>query len=254
MCIRDRVGAYVAWDLVTSAGLSFWPACLIGIAASALLGVIIERIAYKPLRRAPKLSMIIASLGFSFIITTSVQLIWGTQSQSMPAMIANNTIYNIGSVTFNTTQLIVTVIGFVVMALLALLVNKTKLGTSIRAVSQDRDTAELMGINVNKTVSMTFLIGSALAAMSAIMMASYYSTIYPSMGDLIGTKGFAAVVLGGAGSIPGAMIGGLAIGVIECLAGAIFSAQVREAAAFIVLIAVLLVKPSGILGKEVVKE
>lgn len=248
------VGAYVAWDLVTSAGLSFWPACLIGIAASALLGVIIERIAYKPLRRAPKLSMIIASLGFSFIITTSVQLIWGTQSQSMPAMIANNTIYNIGSVTFNTTQLIVTVIGFVVMALLALLVNKTKLGTSIRAVSQDRDTAELMGINVNKTVSMTFLIGSALAAMSAIMMASYYSTIYPSMGDLIGTKGFAAVVLGGAGSIPGAMIGGLAIGVIECLAGAIFSAQVREAAAFIVLIAVLLVKPSGILGKEVVKE
>lgn len=187
--------------------------------------------------------MIIASLGFSFIITTSVQLIWGTQSQSMPAMIANNTIYNIGSVTFNTTQLIVTVIGFVVMALLALLVNKTKLGTSIRAVSQDRDTAELMGINVNKTVSMTFLIGSALAAMSAIMMASYYSTIYPSMGDLIGTKGFAAVVLGGAGSIPGAMIGGLAIGVIECLAGAIFSAQVREAAAFIVLIAVLLVKP-----------
>lgn len=142
--------------------------------------------------------MIIASLGFSFIITTSVQLIWGTQSQSMPAMIANNTIYNIGSVTFNTTQLIVTVIGFVVMALLALLVNKTKLGTSIRAVSQDRDTAELMGINVNKTVSMTFLIGSALAAMSAIMMASYYSTIYPSMGDLIGTKGFAAVVLGGA--------------------------------------------------------
>ena len=248
------VGAYVAWDLVTSAGLSFWPACLIGIAASALLGVIIERIAYKPLRRAPKLSMIIASLGFSFIITTSVQLIWGTQSQSMPAMIANNTIYNIGSVTFNTTQLIVTVIGFVVMALLALLVNKTKLGTSIRAVSQDRDTAELMCINVNKTVSMTFLIGSALAAMSAIMMTSYYSTIYPSMGDLIGTKGFAAVVLGGAGSIPGAMIGGLAIGVIECLAGAIFSAQVREAAAFIVLIAVLLVKPSGILGKEVVKE
>lgn len=248
------VGAYVAWDLVTSAGLSFWPACLIGIAASALLGVIIERIAYKPLRRAPKLSMIIASLGFSFIITTSVQLIWGTQSQSMPSMIANNTIYNIGSVTFNTTQLIVTIIGFVVMALLALLVNKTKLGTSIRAVSQDRDTAELMGINVNKTVSMTFLIGSALAAMSAIMMASYYSTIYPSMGDLIGTKGFAAVVLGGAGSIPGAMIGGLAIGVIECLAGAIFSAQVREAAAFIVLIAVLLVKPSGILGKEVVKE
>ena len=248
------VGAYVAWDLVTSAGLSFWPACLIGIAASALLGVIIERIAYKPLRRAPKLSMIIASLGFSFIITTSVQLIWGTQSQSMPSMIANNTIYNIGSVTFNTTQLIVTIIGFVVMALLALLVNKTKLGTSIRAVSQDRDTAELMGINVNKTVSMTFLIGSALAAMSAIMMASYYSTIYPSMGDLIGTKGFAAVVLGGAGSIPGAMIGGLAIGVIECLAGAIFSAQVREAAAFIVLIEVLLVKPSGILGKEVVKE
>lgn len=139
------VGAYVAWDLVTSAGLSFWPACLIGIAASALLGVIIERIAYKPLRRAPKLSMIIASLGFSFIITTSVQLIWGTQSQSMPSMIANNTIYNIGSVTFNTTQLIVTVIGFVVMALLALLVNKTKLGTSIRAVSQDRDTGRAHG-------------------------------------------------------------------------------------------------------------
>ena len=249
-----NLGAYVAWYLAVKSGLGFIPACLIGIFAAIVLGVVLERIGYKPLRRAPRLSMIIVSLGFSFIISTAIQLIWGTQSQSMPAMVKNNVTYTIGSVTFNTTQLLVTIIAFIIMFLLVLLVNKTKLGTSIRAVSQDRDTAELMGVNVNKTVSMTFVIGSALGAISAIMMASYYSVIYPTMGDIIGTKGFAAVVLGGAGSIPGAMIGGLAIGVIECLAGTIFSAQVREAAAFIVLIVVLLVNPSGLLGKEVVKE
>ncbi len=178
---------------------------------------------------------------------------WGTQSQAMPLFVKDVN-YSVGGVIINSTQLLVLALAIVIMLILMVFVNKTKLGMAMRAVALDQSTCGLMGVNVNFIIALTFAVGSMLGAVSGIMMSSYYGVVYPTMGDLVGTKGFAAVVLGGAGSIPGAVVGGLLIGVIECLAGALISAQAKEMTAFLVLILVLLVKPSGLLGKDVVKE
>ena len=178
---------------------------------------------------------------------------WGTQSQAMPLFV-NDVNYSVGGVIINSTQLLVLALAIVIMLILMVFVNKTKLGMAMRAVALDQSTCGLMGVNVNFIIALTFAVGSMLGAVSGIMMSSYYGVVYPTMGDLVGTKGFAAVVLGGAGSIPGAVVGGLLIGVIECLAGSLISAQAKEMTAFLVLILVLLVKPSGLLGKDVVKE
>ncbi|MCR4607833.1 MAG: branched-chain amino acid ABC transporter permease [Oscillospiraceae bacterium] len=247
------VGGYVTWFVAASLKMNFVLAIFAGIIVSTLLGVAIEFIGYRPIRRAPKLSAVIVSMGFSFVLSTSVQLIWGTRSLSMP-IFTNVKTFNIGSIIINSKQIWILVIATVIMVLLTLLINKTKLGMAMRAVALDQSTSALMGVNVNRTISATFAIGSALGAMSGIMMAAYYGVIYSTLGGLIGTKGFAAVVLGGAGSIPGAMLGGMLIGIIESIAGTVFNAQVKDAVAFVVLILVLLFKPSGILGKDVMKD
>lgn len=247
------IGAYMTWYVAESFGMNPLVAILSGITVSVILGVSIEFIGYRPIRRAPRLSMVIVSMGFSFVLSTAVQLIWGTRSLSMPSFVEKKTL-NFGSFIINSMQLWILGVAIVIMVLLTLLINKTKVGMAMRAVALDQPTSSLMGINVDRTITLTFALGSALGAVSGIMMASYYGVIYSTLGSLIGTKGFAAVVLGGAGSIPGAMLGGLIIGVIESIAGALFNAQIKEAAAFVILILVLLFKPSGILGKDVTKE
>lgn len=246
------VAAYVTCYFATSIGVPFVISVLLGVAAAAVLGVVIEIIGYRPIRHAQKLSSLIASLGFSFILATGVQIVWGTRSLPMPSAV-NMKNYGIGSININTMQIFILVVTALVMAFLGILVNKTRIGTAMRAVSLDQKTSGLMGINVNMIISITFALGSAIGALSGILMASYYGSVYSTMGDLIGTKGFAAVVLGGAGSIPGAVIGGFLIGIIESLAGAILGSQAREISAFIVLVLVLLFKPSGLMGKDFTK-
>ena len=246
-------GAYVAWYSMTNYGVSFPLATLIAIIIAAVLGVLIERIGYKPIRKSDPVIAIIVSIGFSFIIVTLTQIIWGSRSHSM-GFFENIKYIEFGNIIFSSAQVIVLIISILIMVALMLFINETKTGLAIRAISQDKDTAGLMGVNVDKIISITFALGSALGTMSAIMMAAIYGAIYPSMGSVIGSKGFAAVVLGGAGSIPGAMLGGILIGVIESFAGTIFNAQIKDAVAFIVLIIMLIVKPSGLLIKEKVKE
>ena len=246
-------GAYVAWYAMESYGASFPLALFLAIIVAGLLGVLIERIGYKPIRKADPVIAIIVSIGFSFIIVTLTQIIWGSRSHSM-SFFGNIKYFEIGTIIFSSAQVVVLLISIAIMVVLMLFINRTKTGLAIRAISQDKETAGLMGVNVNRVISITFALGSVLGAISAIMMAAIYGAIYPSMGSVIGSKGFAAVVLGGAGSIPGAMVGGILIGVIESLAGTIFNAQIKDAVAFIILIVVLIVKPSGLFVKEKVKE
>lgn len=246
-------GAYVSWYLMYNYGTNPLIAISIAIITAMILGIVIEWIGYKPIRKADPISAIIASLGFSFIIVTLTQIIWGSQSHSF--IIFKDIMYiEIGNAILSSAQILVFIISILIMIGLSFFINKSKTGLAIRVISLDKDTSGLMGVNVNRVVSITFALGSALGTISAIMMSAIYGAIYPSMGSLIGTKGFAAVVLGGAGSIPGAMLGGILIGVIESIAGTIFNAQIKDAVAFIVLILVLIIKPSGLLVKERIKE
>jgi branched-chain amino acid transport system permease protein len=212
-----------------------------------LVGVIIEKSAYKPLRNAPRLSMIISSLGISMLLANGAQVIWGVATLPVPPVIPVK-VYQFGVVMTNSLQLTILIMSTMLMVALQLLVNKTKLGLAMRATSFSMDTAHVMGIDTDKVVSQTFAIGSALAAAAGIMMGIYYATIYPTMGATIGIKAFVSAVFGGIGNIPGAMLGGLLLGLVEELGSAYISSGYRDAIAFGILIIVLLIKPSGLLG------
>ncbi len=245
-------GGYVTWFVSVKLNAPFIVACIAGVSVAALLGILMERFGYKPVRFAPKLAMITVSVGFSFIVQTGLQIIFGTEA--LKFTLANAKVYSIGNVQISSIALIVIVISCVLMIGLQLFIKRTKPGRGIRAVSLDMDTAGLMGVNVDATISLTFGIGSALGAMSAIMMCVYYSQIYPMMGTPIGGKAFAAAVLGGAGSVPGAMLGGVVLGLLESAAATFLNTQLREAVAYVVLILVLVFRPAGLIGKEVVKD
>ncbi len=247
------VGAYMVWYSFSVKHQGFLVSCLIGIVTCMVLGVLIERIGYSPVRRAPRLAMVIVSLGFSFVISTGIQIIWGTEPQQMPS-IGKVTSYSVMGATYNSMQVGVLLLSLALMVLMVFLVQRTRVGMALRATALDRETAGLMGVNINSIISFTFAVGSGLAAVSAIMVAVYYGALYPSMGGAIGTKGFTAVVLGGAGSIPGAMVGGVLMGLIESVAGTMLPSSLRDAVSFLVLIVMLVVRPSGLLGKEMVKE
>jgi len=246
-------GAYMTWYLLIKMNMGFFAALFGGIATAVIIGVLMEKIGYLPLRRAPRLAMVIVSIGFSFILAISVQLIWGTAPNHMPSVIPLKT-YTFMNARFNSIQLWILVISLILMAILYIFIKKTKIGIALRATALDRDTAGLMGVNINNVVSLTFAIGSGLGAVSAIMVAIYYGAVYSTLGASVGMKGFTAVVLGGAGNIPGAMAGGLIMGIIESLVGGYISSAYRDAIAFFVLIIMLLFKPAGLFGKEVVKE
>ena len=247
------IGAYVALTCMTSAGLPPLVSVLIAVVACTVLGVLIERIAYKPLRNAASpLAVLITAIGVSYLLQNVALLIFGANNQSFQSVVSWAGLSLAGGALNITGETIVTiVVCVIIMVGLMLFIRKSKAGQAMRAVSEDKGAAQLMGINVNGTIALTFAIGSALAAVAGVLLCSAYPSLSPYTGAMPGIKAFVAAVFGGIGSIPGAFIGGILLGVIEILARAYISSQLADAIVFAVLIIVLLVKPTGILGKNV---
>jgi branched-chain amino acid transport system permease protein len=227
------VGAYVAFYMLSSFGMPIIPALLVSVAVCLVLGVVIERLAYKPLRQASSLSVLITAIGVSYFLENAALLLWGADTKIFPNALPQGAL-NIGELSVSYISLITIAANIVIMVCLTLFINKTKTGRAMRACSEDKGAATLMGINVNKIISITFAIGS----------------VYPTLGSMPGIKAFTAAVFGGIGSIPGAFLGGLLLGIIEIFARAYISTQLSDAIVFAVLIVVLLIKPTGLLGKK----
>ena len=243
------IGGYVAFVALSSMHTSVFLAVLMSILSCIVLGILIEKIAYKPLRNASPLAILITAIGVSYFLQNVALLIFGSAAKSFTSVVPKiklNLPVNI------TGETIVTIIVTILIAvLLTLFVNKTKSGKAMLAVSEDRGAAQLMGINVNNTISLTFAIGSGLAAVASILLCSTYPQISPYTGAMPGIKAFTAAVFGGIGSIPGAMVGGIVLGIIESLSKAYISSQLSDAIVFAVLILILLIKPTGLFGKKI---
>ena len=244
------VGAYAAWFCLCGFAGNPILAIIAAIFVCVLLGVSIEKVAYAPLRQSPRLSLLITAIGVSYLLENLAQLLFGAGAKSMPSFMPTSTI-SIGSIDVSWTAIITLIVTAISMAALTLLVKKSKMGKAMRAVSEDTGAAQLMGINVNRTISMTFAIGSALAAIAGVLLCSYSPVLQPTTGAMPGIKAFDAAVFGGIGSIPGAFVGGILIGIIEAMAQAYISTSLANSIVFGVLIIVLLVKPAGLLGKYV---
>ena len=242
------VGAYMVYYAIASFALPPVLAIVLAIAVSTLLGVTVEKVAYTPLRSAPRLSLLITAIGVSFLLENGAQLVFGADQKSMDPLITGSVM--MGRVNVSFTAIVTIAVSLVIMVLLWFVVNKTKAGKAMRAVSEDMGAAQLMGISLNRTISMTFAIGSALAGIGSVLYLCAYTQASPTMGSMLGIKAFVAAVLGGIGSIPGAMIGGFTIGVLEALVAAAGFSMWKDAAVFLVLIIVLLFKPTGFLGKK----
>ncbi|MDF2610087.1 MAG: inner-rane translocator [Lachnospiraceae bacterium] len=243
------VGAYVLYVTVAQFKLPVIAAVAITVTFCAVLGITIEKIAYKPLRKAPSLAVLITAIGMSFLLQSLALLIFNANPIAFKSIIDVQTV-KIGNTTVSGVTLVTLIVTMICMITLSLFISKTKAGSAMRAVSEDKAAAQLMGINVNRTISMTFAIGSALAAVAGILFVCQYQSIKPTLGALPGIKAFVAAVLGGIGSVPGAMIGGVLLGVIESISKAYISSELTDAIVFGVLVLVLLVKPSGLLGKN----
>ena len=226
----------------------------ISMALCAALGVVIERLAYRPLRRQPKLTMLITAIGVSLFLEYTGQFVFGAAPQKFPQILPVFSLPKIGGLSFNSNQIIVIGVTLLLLAALRFIVMKTRLGTAMRAVSFNPEAAALMGVNTSVVISFTFALGSALAAAAGILFAINYPSIDPLMGILPGLKAFVAAVLGGIGNLPGAALGGVIIGVTETLVSGYISSTYRDAIAFAVLILILLVKPSGLLGKKEIEK
>lgn len=243
------VGAYALYFSISVLGLPVPVALVITVIVCAVLGVVIEKVAYKPLRSAPPLAVLITAIGMSFFLQSSSLLIFGSTPIPFQSVIPNVNI-SVGPVVISSITVVTLIVTAIAMILLTLFVNKTKMGSAMRAVSEDKGAAELMGINVNSTISLTFAIGSALAAVAGVLYICQYQSMKPTLGALPGIKAFVAAVLGGIGSIPGAMLGGILLGLIESVSKAYISTELADAIVFGVLIVVLLFRPSGLLGKK----
>ncbi|MBR4528955.1 MAG: branched-chain amino acid ABC transporter permease [Lachnospiraceae bacterium] len=244
------IGAYVAFFAISDMGLPLLPAILLSVAVCTVLGVLIERLAYKPLRSASALSVLITAIGVSYFLQNAAQLLWSSSTKVFPSVIANGGISS-GGLTVSWLTLITIGVCILVMICLSLFINRTKTGRAMRACSEDKGASTLMGINVNRMISITFAIGSGLAAIASVLLCAAYPSVYPTLGAMPGIKAFTAAVFGGIGSIPGAFLGGLLLGVIEIFAKAYISTQLSDAIVFAVLILVLLIKPTGLLGKRI---
>ncbi|QCJ44955.1 branched-chain amino acid ABC transporter permease [Bacillus sp. S3] len=245
------VGAFIGFYSITILDLGFFPALLISMAACAIFGVLIERIAYKPLRNATRIAALITAIGVSLFIEYGTIYIRGAQPEAYPSGIVPLKSLEIFGVKISGQSILILAVSIFLMIVLQFIVHKTKIGKAMRAVSHDMDAAKLMGINVNNTISATFAIGSALAGAAGVVFGMYYTKIEPLMGIIPGLKAFVAAVLGGIGIIPGAMAGGLLLGVIEALVSATGGSLWRDAVAFIVLILILIFRPAGLFGKNV---
>ena len=243
------VGAYIGFFATTVLGVSFVPALLIAMVGAGLAGMLIEYLAYRPLRFAPKISVLITAIGVSLLLEYGGMLVVSPQPRTFPAVFPTET-YNLAGIIINNQQVVILVVSLLLMVLLTYVVQYTKIGKAMRAVSFDTEAAQLMGIDSGRIISFTFGIGSALAAAAGVLVGVYYNSIDPLMGIMPGLKAFVAAVLGGIGILPGAMLGGLIVGVVEALVSGFISSTFRDAAAFAILILILLFKPSGLLGKN----
>ncbi len=250
------VGAYICFFATTRFGLNPLVGVLLSMVVCTVLGMVIERLAYKPLRQAPALAVLITAIGMSYFLQNAAQLLWTSSPKvfkSVVGTINGETGLKLfdGALSISYVTIVTIIVCIVIMVGLVTFVNKTKTGKAMRAVSEDKGAAQLMGINVNTTISLTFAIGSALAAIAGVLLCSAYPNLVPTTGAMPGIKAFTAAVFGGIGSIPGALIGGILLGIIEIFAKAYITTQLSDAIVFAVLIVVLLVKPTGLLGKKV---
>ncbi|MBQ7577717.1 MAG: branched-chain amino acid ABC transporter permease [Synergistaceae bacterium] len=248
--LLSNLGINSLVNTISSYGLNSLLGIILAVITCTFLGIMIEKFAYKPLRQAPSLAVLITAIGVSYLLQNSALLIWSPNPKVFPSIVGHGAFKLFDgelSISYVTALTIITCL--IIMIVLTLFINKTKLGKAMRACSEDKGAAQLMGINVNATISMTFAIGSGLAAIAGALLCSAYPTLMPTTGALPGIKAFTAAVFGGIGSIPGAFLGGLMLGVIEIFAKAYISSQLSDAVVFAVLIIVLLVKPAGLLGK-----
>ncbi|MBQ6492510.1 MAG: branched-chain amino acid ABC transporter permease [Erysipelotrichaceae bacterium] len=244
-------GGYVAFFAFTKFGLGPFMSILLSVIVSTILGVVIERLAYRPLRQASSLSVLITAIGVSYFLQNTAQLLFGADTKIFPALLTEKsfTLFD-GQLTISYLTIITIVTCIIIMIGLTTFINKTKIGKAMRACAEDKGAAQLMGINIDTTISITFAIGSGLAAIAAVLLCSTYPSLSPTLGSMPGIKAFTAAVFGGIGSIPGALLGGLLLGIIENLTKAYLSTQLSDAIVFAVLIVVLLIKPTGLLGKK----
>ena len=243
------IGGYVSFCAMFYLGLPNIVAVLMAVVT--VLGIVIERLAYKPLRSAPSLAVLITAIGVSYFLQNSALLIWKAAARSYPPVVTGAVKIFGGKLTVSYISLLTISACIVIMLALTLFVSKSKMGKAMRACSEDKAAAQLMGINVNATISATFAIGSALAAIAGVLLCSFNTSLMPTTGSMPGIKAFTAAVFGGIGSIPGAFLGGLLLGIIEAMAQAYISTNLANSIVFAVLIVVLLVKPAGLLGKYV---
>ena len=246
------VGAYISFCAMSYLSLPPLVAVLMAMLVCTALGVVIEGLAYRPLRQAASLAVLITAIGVSYFLQNSALLIWGSNPKVFSSVFSVGSIKLFGGELTITSETILTIAAnIIIMIVLTLFTGRTKTGKAMRAVSEDKGAAQLMGINVNRTISLTFAIGSALAAIAGVLLCSSYPILQPTTGSMPGIKAFTAAVFGGIGSIPGAMIGGLMLGIIEILGKAYISTELGDAIVFAVLIIVLLFKPAGLLGRQV---
>ena len=244
------VGAYICFFAINSYHLPPIVGVLAAMAVCTVLGMVIERLAYKPLRQAPSLAVLITAIGMSYFLQNAAQLRWSSNPKVFPSIFGNVSL-SLGPISVSLTTLVTIAACVVIMIALTTFTGQTKMGKAMRACSEDKGAAQLMGINVNTTISVTFAIGSALAAVAGVLLCSAYPTLQPTTGSMPGIKAFTAAVFGGIGSIPGAFLGGILLGIIEIFAKGLISTQMSDAIVFAVLIIVLLVKPAGLLGKQI---
>ncbi len=246
------VGGYMAFMATTNFGWSPIPAVFFAMVVCTILGIVIEQLAYKPLRSAPSLAVLITAIGVSYFLQNAALLIWSPSPKSFTSLVPFDSLRLFdGRLIISGTTIVTIIACAVIIFALNTVVNKTKVGKAMRAVAEDKDAAQLMGVSVNKTISITFAIGSALAAVAGVLLCSAYPILMPTTGSMPGIKAFTAAVFGGIGSVPGAFLGGILLGIIEILGKAYVSTQLSDAIVFAMLIIILLVKPTGLLGKKV---
>ena len=246
------VGAYIGFALTTFLNLGFIPSLLISMVGCSILGMIVEKVAYKPIRNSTRISALITAISVSLFLQYTMMYFVSPQTRTFPEVLKRKSINLLdGKIILDQKSIYIVTITVLLMLLLQYIVQKTKLGKAMRAVAQDKEAAELMGVDVNKIISYTFAIGSALAGAAGVLVGVYYNTINPLMGVTPGLKAFVAAVLGGIGIIPGAVFGGFFLGMTETIVSAYGGSIFKDAVAFGILILVLLIKPNGLLGKTI---